>query len=336
MAMTGFTEPAVTPCLLATAIGIVEIKERRLERTAPGQVRIRTEYTMVSTGTELHRIQATHTVNKPFPLATGYAAIGTVVGLGEGVTRFKPGDRVLYGTAHFGMMDFPAAACTPVPEGIDSRDAVCTPLLAVGMTGVRAARIALGDAVAIFGQGVIGAFACHLAALSGACPLIAVDPLASRRATARRLGAHAVIDPAGEDVAARIAALTAGRGAETVIEATATPHVAASLPGYVREEGRIVILGGVHGKVEMDLYSRFQKANLTMVGAGGPARRDFPHDNAADNFDVILRMMRAGMIRPAPVITHCVPYTEGPRMYRLLMEEKDKANGVIFDWTGCR
>ena len=331
--MTNSTSPTTTQSLIATAINTVEIKARKLEATPAGQVRIKTEYSMVSTGTELHRIQATHTANRPFPTATGYIAIGHIVGLGDGVQSWKLGDRVLFGTAHHGTIDFPADKCTAVPPDVTSRDAVCTTLLSISLRGVRAAQVALGDSVAVFGQGVIGVFATHLAKLSGACPVIAVDPVAARREAARKLGADVTIDPLAEDVAARIKALTGGLGVNTAIEATATPRVAATLPSHVRDEGRIVILGGVHGKVEMDLYSFFQKSNQTMIGTGSAFHADYPYDSDAANFAAILRLMQAGLIRPAPAVTHCVPYTEGPKMYQMLIAEKGKANGVQFDWT---
>ena len=256
-----------------------------------------------------------------------------MIAFGAGVERWKLGDRVLFGTAHHGMIDVPADTCTAVPADVASRDAVCTTLLSISLRGVRAAQIALGDSVVIFGQGVIGAFATHLAKLSGACPVIAVDPVAARREAARKLGADVALDPLHEDVGARIQTLTDGRGASAAIVATATPRVASTLPSHVRDEGRIVILGGVHGKVEMDLYSNFQKKNQTMIGTGSAFHSDYPYDRDAANFAVILRMMERGMIRPSPVVTHCVPYAQGPEMYRLLIAEKDKANGVQFDWT---
>lgn len=330
--MTSFTAPTTTKCLIATAINTVEVKDRQLGETPAGHVRIKTEYSMVSTGTELHRIQCTHTANRAFPQMTGYIALGHVVGLGTGVTTLKLGDRVLFTLAHYGMIDAPATSCTLVPEGIPSVDAVCTTLLCIGLTGIRCAKIRLGDSVAVFGQGVIGASATHLAKLSGACPVIAIDPVAARRAAATKLGADATIDPMKEDVLARIKELTGGLGVNVAVEATATARVAATLPSFLRDEGRIVILGGVHGKVEMDLYTFFQKSNLTMVGAGGTYHTDYPHDTGAANVQSILRMMKAGMVKPAPLVTHCVPYTEGPKLYKMLIEEKDKANGVQFDW----
>ena len=328
-----FTSPCTVKCIQATALNTVEIKERKLGELEAGKVRIRTELSMVSTGTELHRIQGTHTQAGSFPRMTGYIAIGRVIGVGEGVDWPGLGERVLFKLAHFEMIDSSVEQCTPVLDGVPSTDAVCTPLLGISLRGVRGGKVQLGDSVAVFGQGVIGAFATHLAKLAGGCPVIAVDPVSARREVALKVGADVAIDPAAEDVQQRIKELTGGVGARVAIEATATPKVVSSLPAVTAPEGRIVVLGGIHGKAEMDLYTFFQKSNQTMIGCGSAYHADYPYDSDAANFDAILRMMRAGMITPGAVITHRVGYTEGPRMYRMLMEEKHKAIGVQFDWS---
>ncbi len=95
---------------------------------------------------------------------------------------------------------------------------------------------------------------------------------------------------------------------------------------------RFQFKGGIHGTAEMDLYTHFQKSNQTMIGAGSCYHRDYPYDSDAANADAIMKMMQAGMVTPAPAITHCVPYTEGPKMYKMLAKEKEKAIGVQFDW----
>jgi len=97
--------------------------------------------------------------------------------------------------------------------------------------------------------------------------------------------------------------------------------------------GRVVVLGGVHGVVPFDLYTRFQKSNLTMVGCGSPYPTDYPFDHDARNESTLLPMIKSGMVRPRPALTNFVPWRQGPEMYRLLIEEKDKAIGVAFDWT---
>jgi len=329
------TAPCSAPCLVATALNTVEVKQRELGELAPGQCRVKAELSMVSTGTELHTIQGTHTQDRPFPRSTGYIALGNIVGIGEGVEGVELGQRVLSPFAHLALIDVPAERLKPVPEGIPSTDAVCTVLLGISIRGVRAAKVQLGDSVAVFGQGVIGAFATHLAKLSGACPVIAVDPVGARREVAKKMGADVVIDPGAEDPRERIMEITGGEGVRAAIEATATTRVIGSLPALTARQGRIIVLGGIHGKAELDLYTFFQKSDQRMIGCGAAHFDDFPYCDDGANRDAILRMMAAGMIRPGPVVTHRAPYTEGPKMYRMLIEEKDKAIGVQFDWTGA-
>ena len=329
------TAPCSAPCLQATALNTVEIKQRELGELPPGHCRVKTELSMVSTGTELHTIQGTHTQHRPFPRSTGYIALGHIVGIGEGVEGLALGQRVLSPFAHLALIDVPAGRLKGVPEGIPSTDAVCTVLLGISIRGVRAAKVQLGDSVAVFGAGVIGAFATHLAKLSGGCPVIAVDPVAARREVARKMGADVVIDPASEGARERIMEITGGVGVRAAIEATATTRVIGSLPALTARQGRIIVLGGIHGKVELDLYTFFQKSDQRMIGCGAAHSDDFPYCDDEANRDAILRMMQAGMIRPGPVVTHRVPYTQGPQMYRMLIEEKDKAIGVQFDWTSA-
>ena len=328
-----FTEACTTPCLIAPALNTVEVSQRPVDALGPGQVRVKTAYSMVSPGTELHRICGTHTQESTFPRMTGYIAIGHVVGLGEGVSSLALGQRVLFKYAHMGMANESPERCTPIGDGVDSSDAVCTPLLAISLRGVRAGKVQLGDSVAVFGQGIVGVFATHLAKLAGACPVIAVDPIAVRREVALKLGADVVIDPTTDSAPERIRELTDGVGVRVSIEATATPKVIASLPAMTAAEGKVIVLGGVHGLAEMDLYTFFQKSNQTMIGCGSPYHGDWPYDSDTANFDAIGRMMQAGMIQPGPAVTHHVPYTEGPAMYKMLMEAKGEAIGVQFDWT---
>lgn len=327
------TAPCSAPCLVATALNTVEIKQRELGELAGGHCRVKTELSMVSTGTELHTIQGTHTQDRPFPRSTGYIALGHIVGIGDGVEGLALGQRVLSPFAHLALIDVPAERLRPVPEGVASTDAVCTVLLGISLRGVRAAKVQLGDSVAVFGQGVVGAFATHLAKLAGACPVIAVDPVAARRDVAMKMGADVAIDPAAENVHERIMEITGGAGVRAAVEATASTKVIGSLPALTARQGRIIVLGGIHGTAELDLYTFFQKSDQRMIGCGAAHFDDFPYCDDEANRNAILRMMQAGMIRPGPVVTHRVPYTEAPKMYQMLIHEKDKAIGVQFDWA---
>ena len=319
------------PCLLAMAKLKVECSERSLDALTENQIRVRQEVSMVSTGTELHHIMGTHTKSSTYPRATGYISVGKIIGLGDKVTNLQLGQRVLLGMGHYAYANAEASQARIVPEGIEPVDAAATILLGISLRGVRGGQVRLGDSVAVFGLGVIGTFAAHLAKVAGGFPVIAVDPVAKRREVAKALGADIALDPLNCDVKKEIFNATGGEGARVAIDATATPKVIATLPDVAAEFGRLVVLGGVHGSVPMDLYTRFQKSNLTMVGCGSAYPTDYPF--VGDRNEItLMQMIRAGMVRPRPAITHFVPWRKGPEMYRILMEEKDKAIGVAFDW----
>lgn len=321
------------PCLLATAKMKVECCERVLEALGPAQLRVQQEVSMVSTGTELHHIMGTHTKQSSYPRATGYLSVGKIIGIGDEAAGFKLGQRVLLGAGHHAFANCEALRAKPVPEGVEAVDAVPTGLLGISLRGVRGGQVRFGDAVAVFGLGVIGTYAVHLAKLAGGYPVIAVDPVAKRREVAKALGADLTLDPLQCDVKKEIFGATGGEGARVVMDASATPKVIATLPDVAAEFGRLVVLGGVHGLVPMDLYTRFQKSNLTMVGCGSAYPADYPFTGDR-NEAVLLQTIRAGMVRPRAAITHFVPWRQGPEMYRMLIEEKEKAIGVVFDWSG--
>src|SRR2546423_207619 len=107
------------PCLLATAPSKVECSERELPALGPGEVRIKVEVSMVSTGTELHHIQETHTKKAKFPCSTGYISVGRVVGMAPDVKYAAMGQRLLVQQSHFAHHNANAESVKPIPDGVE-------------------------------------------------------------------------------------------------------------------------------------------------------------------------------------------------------------------------
>lgn len=331
--MTGATgRIEASPCLLAMAQGSVGVSERPVEALRDDQVRVKVECSMVSPGTELHHIQGTHTKASTFPRATGYIAVGRIEGIGGKAEGWQIGERVLTPIGHHARMNLDPKRIKKVPETLDPVDACAAILLGISLRGIRGGKVRIGDSVVVVGLGAIGLYALHLAKVAGAYPVIAVDPVGMRRDVAKAMGADIALDPFSCSVKDEIFKATGGEGARVSIDASGTPKVIATLPDLTAEYGRLVVLGGVHGSVPFDLYTRFQKSNLTMVGCGSAYPEDFPFD-AERNETALLQMTAAGMVRPRPAITHVVPWRQGPEIYRLMIEEKDKIIGAAFDWT---
>jgi 2-desacetyl-2-hydroxyethyl bacteriochlorophyllide A dehydrogenase len=319
------------PCLLATALNVVECRTRPLEALKENQVRVQTEVSMVSPGTELHHLTGTHTKKMTFPSSIGYISVGKIIGRGGAAPETLMGKRVLVQQSHFAHHNADADKVKLVPDGVDPVDAATTILLGIGLRGIRGGSVRLGDSVVVFGLGVIGLYAMHLSKVAGAYPVIAVDPVGSRRDIARQMGADIVIDPIKQDAASEIRKATGGEGTRVSIDASGTPKVIATLPDVTAEFGKVVVLGGVHGVVPFDLYTRFQKSNLTMVGCGTAYPQDYPY-TADKNELVLLQMIAAKRVLPRPAITHVVPWKQGAEIYRMLIHEKDKIIGAAFDW----
>lgn len=175
----------------------------------------------------------------------------------------------------------PAQQAIRVPAAIPP-DRACLLGCAV-MTGfggaTHIARIEWGMTVMVIGTGAVGLAAVQGARLAGAGRIIAVDPNPARRAMAERAGAAVLCDPTAEDSAALAKSLTAGRGADVVIEAAGAAAGFRTSVEAVRPGGQVVWLGkvGVQEDVAFRWGALMQEKRITRSSYGGarPAE-DFP------------------------------------------------------------
>ncbi|OLP01992.1 aryl-alcohol dehydrogenase [Mycolicibacterium porcinum] len=130
-----------------------------------------------------------------------------------------------------------------LPDLLDP--ALAAPLGCSVQTGVGAVLNVLApqpaDALVVFGAGAVGLSAVMAARIAGCRTIVAVDPIAQRRALATELGATATIDPTGCDAAAAVLELTGG--AASAVDTTARPEVLAAAVGVLRERGTLALLG---------------------------------------------------------------------------------------------
>ena len=100
-----------------------------------------------------------------------------------------------------------------------------------------------GDVVAVYGAGAVGLSAVIAAALRSPAQLIAVDLVPSRLELALELGATATIDAARDDVVARLAELTGGRGVSLGFDTTGNPGVARQALDAASTRGTVLVCG---------------------------------------------------------------------------------------------
>ncbi|MDG5771082.1 NAD(P)-dependent alcohol dehydrogenase [Mycolicibacterium fortuitum] len=158
-------------------------------------------------------------------------------------------DGVPIGGGFFGQSSFCTHAIAGsrnaviLPDPIDP--ALAAPLGCSVQTGVGAVLNVLApqpaDALVVFGAGAVGLSAVMGARIAGCRAVIAVDPIAERRALATELGATATVDPTAADVAAAVLELTGGVAA--AVDTTARPDVLMTAVGVLRQRGTLALLG---------------------------------------------------------------------------------------------
>lgn len=198
----------------------------------------------------------------------------------------------------------PVAQCLPLPDGISAEAAAGAEPLSVCLHALTHAPDLAGQRVLITGAGPIGAICTALARLRGAAEIVVTDVQDFTLGVAEKLGADRVVnvmrDPDG------LADYAAGKGRiDVVLECSANSHAIAQAIGITRPQGTIVQIG-VGGSTPLPLNLIVSK-ELKFTGT--------------HRFDVefaqAVRMIGAGEIDLAPMVTQVLPAREAVRAFDL-------------------
>ncbi len=137
-------------------------------------------------------------------------------------------------------LTWPTALLHPLPDTISDADGAMLEPLGVAIHAVDLGHVRLGYTVAVVGCGPIGLLLIQAARAAGATSVVAVDPLAHRRAAARAMGA----DWAGEGTPDGVAEALAGHGGvDTAFEVAGVDAAVMTAMELVRPGGRVVLAG---------------------------------------------------------------------------------------------
>ncbi|MAZ78147.1 MAG: dehydrogenase [Legionellaceae bacterium] len=206
-------------------------------------------------------------------LPMGYCNMGEVVEVGRGVTDFAVGDRVTSNGPHAEVVAVPVNLCAKVPDNVADTDAVMTVLAAIALQGIRLAHPSMGESFAVIGLGVLGLLAVQLLRAQG-CRVLAIDLNGERLALAKAFGAQ-VVHAGQADVLKAADVFTQGRGIDGVLIAAATEsnEPVEQAAKMSRKRGRIVLLG-VTG-LQLSRADFYEKELSFQVSCSyGPGRYD--------------------------------------------------------------
>ncbi|MEU6132257.1 zinc-dependent alcohol dehydrogenase family protein [Saccharopolyspora sp. NPDC047091] len=147
-------------------------------------------------------------------------------------------------------------------------------VLGTGWFGAVAAEAGPGKTVAVVGDGAVGLLAVLAARRLGAERVIAMSRHPSRQELAREFGATDVVEERGDDGVARIAELTGGLGAHSVVEAVGTQESMMQAIRSTRPGGHVGYVGVAHD-VALPGHELFF-SHVHLHGGPAPVRRYLP------------------------------------------------------------
>jgi threonine dehydrogenase-like Zn-dependent dehydrogenase len=179
------------------------------------------------------------------------------------------GARVMGFSANGGNAPYllaPASSLVPLPDELSFAEGAAIACgTGTAYSALKRLDVSGRDTLAIFGQGPVGLAATQLATAMGA-RVIAVDPLAERRALACQLGATSAIDSAAVSAVDAIRELTHGEGADATLDCTGHPEARANCAKAARAWGRACFVGE-HGTATFDMTPDVIHKQLTMYGS---------------------------------------------------------------------
>ena len=204
------------------------------------------------------------------PMRSGGEFAGEIASLGQGVSQWSVGDRVM-GRAVGSYAEFTVAhkrALMRIPDGMPWAEAASIPNVFVTahdaiVTNAKAQR---GEAILITaGSSGVGTAAIQIARLLGATPVIATSRSARKNTALRELGCDEVVDPANSKWVDAIAVATAKRGIDVIIDNVGGPMLADNIRALAIK-GRLVSVGRNAGNIGDCNLDEVARKRVSIIG----------------------------------------------------------------------
>ena len=309
--------------------GNIQLEEVPMPEVNAQQIRVETDTTLISRGSELFRRYIMEEAVPPSIM--GYSLTGVVEAVGAEVTGYQIGQRVMVVAPHAQyVVATPNATdgrIVPLFEDVGFEEGTFLPLATSAVAWSDSSGVKAGDTVVVLGQGLVGSLMMQV--LRGYNPgrIITVDALPLRCELSTQLGADVAINAAETDPVEEVRRLTDGKGADLVIDCVGGYAGVKSFEqaqDMTRQFGTIQLIA-LYQQAPLPLHSSKIMSKCLVAGI----LTDEPRSQIATR---ALRKIQNGDIRASEMITHRFHYTEAKDAFDLLWNSPGDALGVLIKW----
>jgi (R,R)-butanediol dehydrogenase/meso-butanediol dehydrogenase/diacetyl reductase len=265
----------------------IRVENVELEKVKKDEVKIEVEWCGIC-GSDKNMYL--NPFNRRLPVTLGHEFSGTVVEIGEDVSKIKVGDRVVVNPIFtcgkcvncksgypnlcenlilFGYYETYGAfgeytivkedMVIKIPDELAFDKAALVEPASIAAHAVRISKFRVGDTVAVFGAGPIGLFLVSLLKAAGARHIFVIGHTEERLQKALKLGATHAMDPDKEDVVKTIAELTEGGVVDIAFDAAGAQQTFTLGLSILRTRGEMVIVSLPHGGLQFDAISALHR-----------------------------------------------------------------------------
>jgi len=280
-------------------------------------------------------IQGKYQVQPELPFVPGGECAGEVVAVGEGVSGFQAGDRVICMSGHGAFcarIAVPQQSVFPMPEGLGFTEAAGISI--TYFTSYHAlkqrAQLAAGETLLVLGAaGGVGSTAVELGKRMGA-RVIAAASSEEKLALCRQLGADETINYAETDLKSALKELTGGKGVDVVYDPVGGDYAEPALRSMAWN-GRYLVIGFASGPIPKIPLNLTLLKGCAIIGVfWGRFTAEEPEENVR-NIKELWAMFAAGELKP--VVTEVYPLADYRKAYASMMERRALGK-VILDLQG--
>lgn len=332
---------AKNPSIVVTAPGRVEVESKPIPVPGPNEILIKTKLSLISTGTEISRLEGKASGKEwqllsDYPFVPGYSNVGVVIRVGKNDHESLVGSRVHSHGKHQCYTLSPIDRVTQVPDPLSDEEVPFTTLGKVAMNGLRRVGFTWGESVVVAGLGLLGQLICQLCCLAGARRIYVLEHSKFRKEGLPSDERIIILEGNLDSQIKQLKYHNRKRLADVVFEATGNPELIPQLPQFLRPQGRLAMISSPSGPSSFDFHDLCNRKSISIIGAHGFSHP--PYENYSNPWtswrhgELFLDYVREGLVSTSPLVSHRFDFSNAKQAYDLLLEHKEQTLGVILDW----